>query len=483
MNDPRSSVARRARRTVLVLVGLALACPAAAWADNNDFENALPLGYGIVGTANNSVATIQAGESMTLAGAFGRDACVFNPPTNSDFTRTERTMWWSLVGSGRQTTITTNGTNFDSTLGIFRFAPTELAQECADGDPNESLSISTTAGAVYYLQVGACQASSTHGGGCGSVAGSAINLTATSAAAGNDNKGSALALATGQQTQGDNYAATEEGGEPLVCSSHGAQVPYGRTVWYRWHAPGDGHAVFSATSAFDNVLAVYRDGGAAPLLCDDDPNRAGPSRIEMNVTAGDYLVQVAGYGTHNAAASQDSAQGTFTATAEFAAAPPNPDRDGDGVKNEADCQPDNPAVHPGATDKPANGIDENCDRRDARARLLNVAPKDLLSQGVGRGIRIVRFSIVVPRGTKVHLRCSRRGCRSSTKTVPGRSGRRTYVVKGLTKRIIRRNQYFSVYLTKAGYRGVYLRYRNVGGKLTKARRCLKPSTRKFTTCS
>ena len=87
---------------------------------------------------------------------------------------------------------------------------------------------------------------------------------------------------------------------------HGGQSPYGRTVWYRWHAPADGHAVFAATSAFDNVLAVYRDGNPAPLMCDDDPNRAGPSRIEMNVTAGDYLLQVAGYGTHSAAAGQDS---------------------------------------------------------------------------------------------------------------------------------------------------------------------------------
>jgi hypothetical protein len=203
----------------------------------------------------------------------------------------------------------------------------------------------------------------------------------------------------------------------------------------------------------------------------------------MNVTAGDYLLQVAAYGAHNAAAGQDSASGVFTISAEFAAAPPNPDRDGDGVKNESDCQPDNPAVHQGAKDKPGNGIDENCDGHDARASLLNVDPKDLLSQGLSRGIKIVRFSVVLPRGTKVALRCSRHGCGSSTKTVPGRSGRRTYVVKGLTNRIIRRNQYFSLYLTKKGYRGVYLRYRNRAGKLTKARRCLASGTRKFTTCS
>jgi hypothetical protein len=484
MNESRSGVVGRTGRAALVLAAMALTLPAGAWADNNDFESALPLGYGIVGTAINTVATIQTGESMTLAGASGRDACVFNPPANTDFTRTDHTMWWALLGSGREVTITTSGTNFDSTLGIFRFAPTELAQECADSDPNESLSIPTTAGAVYYLQVGGCEMSSTHAGGCGSPTTGTIHVTATSTAASNDNKGSAAALATGQQTQGDNYAASEEGGEAVVCSSHGGQSPYGRTVWYRWHAPSDGHVVFGATSAFDNVLAVYRDGGPTPVACDDDPNRSGPSRIEMNVTAGDYLLQVAGYGAHNAAASIDSAQGSFTVSAEFAATPPNPDRDGDGVKNEVDCQPDNPAVHQGARDKPGNGIDENCDRRDARFPVLKVDPPKVVSQGVGRGrIRLLRVSVVVPRGSKVQLRCSRRGCRTSTRKVAGRSGRRTYVVHGLAGKIIRRNRFFSLYVTKTGYRGVYLRYRNVRGELTKSQRCLASGSRKFTTCS
>ena len=480
MNHPGIGSAQRARWTAVALAALALACPAAAWADNDDFESAIHLGYGIAGTASNTAATTQTGEAMTTAGASDRNACLFS--SSSDFTQAINTMWWSIVGSGRPVTITTSGTNFDSTLGIFRFAPTEKADNCADDDPNETLTIPTTAGAVYYLQVGGCGPTSTHSGGCGAPTTGTIRVTATSAAAGNDNRAGAAALATGQQIQGDNFAATEEAGEPVVCSSRGGSSPYGRTVWYRWHAPGDGRAVFGATSGFDNVLAVYRDGVATPLACDDDPNRAGPSRIETPVSTGDYLLQVAGYGTHNAATGQNAAEGGFTITAEFAATPPNPDRDGDGVKNEVDCQPDNPNVHQGAKDKPGNGIDENCDHHDARLSVLRVDPKDLLSQGLGRGIRVVKFSLILPRGTKVALRCSRHACRSSTRTVPGRSGRRTYVVRGISNKIIRRNQYFSVYLTRTGYRGVYLRYRNRGGKLTKARRCLASGTRKFTTC-
>lgn len=40
---------------------------------------------------------------------------------------------------------------------------------------------------------------------------------------------------------------------------------------------------------------------------------------------------------------------------------PAADTDGDGVADDADCAPDNPAIFPGQTEDPTNGIDDDCD--------------------------------------------------------------------------------------------------------------------------
>ena len=86
MNHPGIGSAQRARWTAVVLVALALACPAAAAAANDRFVDAAPLGYGIPATASNVGATIEPnGESMTLNGfAPNYNACYFTTPPHAN---------------------------------------------------------------------------------------------------------------------------------------------------------------------------------------------------------------------------------------------------------------------------------------------------------------------------------------------------------------------------------------------------------------
>ena len=44
---------------------------------------------------------------------------------------------------------------------------------------------------------------------------------------------------------------------------------------------------------------------------------------------------------------------------------PSPqDADGDCVKKPQDCDDNNPNIHPGAKDRPGDGVDSNCDGKD-----------------------------------------------------------------------------------------------------------------------
>ena len=98
-----------------------------------------------------------------------------------------------------------------------------------------------------------------------------------------------------------------------------------------------------------------------------------------------------------------------------------PDRDGDGTLNEADCAPDNAAIHPGAGEIVGNAVDEDC--KGGPLYLRMIAPGQL--QHAGRTSQSERtFDTLACRelkaGDKVEIRCTAArasAARSRKKTV------------------------------------------------------------------
>jgi phage/plasmid primase-like uncharacterized protein len=90
-------------------------------------------------------------------------------------------------------------------------------------------------------------------------------------------------------------AALEAGAPQFIAGK-----PYGRSIWYTWHASFDG--VISLTtrgSSFDTLLAVYTGTNVADLTSaaeDDDSGGFFTSLVTFNCVAGtDYAIDVAGF--------------------------------------------------------------------------------------------------------------------------------------------------------------------------------------------
>jgi hypothetical protein len=87
-----------------------------------------------------------------------------------------------------------------------------------------------------------------------------------------------------------------------------------------------------------------------------------------------------------------------------------PDVDADGVPAPADCDDRDGRRRPGFTDRPGNGLDEDCAAGDAPfTRILS--PVQSLFSTRGRVTRVLRLRVLaVPEGGQVQLRCRGRGC-------------------------------------------------------------------------
>ena len=171
-------------------------------------------------------------------------------------------------------------------------------------------------------------------------------------------------IALDEQNTESLAGATEADGEPLACGD----ADYGKTRWFRVKAPAVGTLTVTATSPeHDSVVGVYMDDARTRLGCNDDSGGSSSSaRVSTHVSAGDYLVQVGGYGAHLLADSDSD----FVLAATFVADPrprsPAPRTPTATARSRpSTATTTTPLCTPAPKRSPDNAVDENCDGRKA----------------------------------------------------------------------------------------------------------------------
>ena len=241
---------------------------------NDDFSNRISLPLGTTSTAGtNQGATQEAGEPVNPAGA--------GP----------QTVWWEWVAaSDAEATITTTGSNFDTTLAVYSGTGLDslvlLASNNDSGGQQSSVTFTPVLGQPYQVQVS----------GSGSATGSvSLNYPLPGIRRPpNDNFADRITLAAGTiHTEGNNDNATSETGEPVNPIGASSE-----SVWWEWTAAVSGPATIdTVSSTFDTAMAVYTgtELGSLTLVGANDDYVSYFAGVTFDAVAGQtYVIQVTG---------------------------------------------------------------------------------------------------------------------------------------------------------------------------------------------
>jgi hypothetical protein len=170
--------------------------------------------------------------------------------------------------------------------------------------------------------------------------------------------------------------------------------------------------------------------------------------------------------------------------------PPGPrapllDADGDGVQTPADCNDANPAIHPGAKDIRGDGIDQNCDGRDGKIRVLNRTISGFWATYPGGYTKFTLLTVKPARaGDRLKLTCKGSGCeRKRAKIKVKKNARKISMLKYLQDAKLRKGAVVRLRVTRPGTIGRVNAWTIRAPKSPKlVRRCVRPAKKKPVAC-
>ena len=247
-----------------------------------------------------------------------------------------------------------------------------------------------------------------------------------------------------------------------------------------------GQAVSAVVSPFDRWSAVT----STTWNFGDGTTVSGASASHAYANPGTYTITLT---STDAVGNASSASGII----QIAAAPPR-DSDGDGSTDDKDCNPFNPAVRPGVTDIPNNGVDEDCSGVDAAARLETTITFAVRYFKTNTQFTSLFARSNVPKGATIRISCNGKGCPIKVKSIRqiraakavnltrylGRTRRSFVRVRGKRRRVTRiipaklgiRTK-VEVRVTAPGKIGRYKTFTVRAGRLPQVKEgCLAPTT-------
>ena len=258
---------------------------------NDAWAAALALsGATATSAANNTLATKETGEPKHAGNAGGHS------------------LWWSWTAPGDGTvSVNTVGSDFDTVLAVYTGTGVSAlnpvaADDQGGGNGTSALTFDAAAGTPYWIAVD---------GKDGATGNITLSLTFSPPAPANDAFANAsVIIGLSAQVIGHNLNATKEPGEPSHAGDAG-----GRSVWWKWTAPGSGQVFLTtAGSKFDTLLAVYTGTAVNALsvvASNDDPAGTDNDSSTLSFLANGgttYMIAVDGW---------SSASGVINLTLDF----------------------------------------------------------------------------------------------------------------------------------------------------------------------